>query len=201
MPGLKPIVRWTPSLYDALSRVYDHLAQWLFPIGDVGRERVVSGLVSGRILDIACGTGTLLEKAHQNGMQCIGVDTSRGMLQEARKKVPEAGLVQASFSALPFAEDQFDYVVETNAVSGVEIDATAVISEMTRVCADGGEIRIGDYGTSGREAFWLRLFVVVGSLVGDYPHDYKRLLSAMGHKVDLEELGWGGMYQFIRARR
>ena len=200
MPAKCSIIHWTPSLYDALAKHYDRLARWLFPISDTGREKVVSGLVSGHVLDVACGTGTLLAKAQQRGLRCVGVDTSRGMLLEARRKVPAAGVVQASFDALPLAENQFDYVVETNAVSAVEVDAALVLDEMKRVCAGGGEIRIGDYARSRRKGFWFRLFEMVGTLVGDSPHDYERLLDSMGYTVDVEELGWGGMYQYIRAR-
>jgi len=201
MGKLKPIINWTPSLYDRLSKYYDRLGKWLFPIGDRGREKVVSGLVSGLILDVACGTGTLLDKAYRSGLQCIGIDTSRGMLLETKKKVPAAEVVQASFYALPFVEKQFDYVVETNAVSGADINADTVLGEMLRVCADGGEVRIGDYGKSGRQGWWIQLLETIGILVGDYPHDYKALIGAMGYEAKVENLGWGGMYQYIRVAR
>jgi ubiquinone/menaquinone biosynthesis C-methylase UbiE len=199
MPRLKPIIKWTPALYDRLAKRYDRVARWLFPIGERGREKVVSGLASGRLLDVACGTGTLLEKAQRAGPVCFGIDTSRGMLLETRKKVPSAHVVQASFYALPFAEGQFDYVVETNAVSGAEIDAEPILREMLRVCATGGEIRLGDYGKSGREGFWVGLLEQVGVLIGDYPHDYKAIFSSMGVEVEMEKLGWGGMYQYLCA--
>jgi ubiquinone/menaquinone biosynthesis C-methylase UbiE len=199
MSKLKPIIAWTPTLYDRLSKHYDRFAKWLFPIGERGREKVVSGLVSGRILDVACGTGTLLKKAHQSGLECIGIDTSRGMLLETKKKVPAADVVQASFYALPFAENQFDYVVETNAVSGADINAKSVLGEMLRVCAEEGELRLGDYGKSGREGFWIQLLVMIGILIGDFPHDYKALFSELGYVSQIENLGWGGMYQFIRV--
>jgi ubiquinone/menaquinone biosynthesis C-methylase UbiE len=201
MPKLRPLIHWTPSLYTWLSRHYDRLAGWLFPIGDLGRERVIADLGAGRLLDVACGTGTLLEKAHRKGLRCVGVDTSWGMLQEARKKVPAADLVQASFYALPFAEGQFEHVVETNAVSGVEIDAHVVLKEMVRVCADGGEVRLGDYGASGREGVWFRGFEALGILFGDYPHDYRALFAELGYEAEIEELGWGGMYQYVRAKQ
>lgn len=199
MSKLKPIIAWTPSLYDRLSKHYDRFAKWLFPIGDQGRERVVSGLVSGLILDVACGTGTLLKKAHLSGLDCIGIDTSLGMLLETKKKVPAAEVVQASFYTLPFAEKQFDYVVETNAVSGAEISAKSVLREMLRVCADEGELRLGDYGKSSREGLWINILVLLGILFGDYPHDYKELFRAMGYEGQIENLGWGGMYQYIRV--
>jgi ubiquinone/menaquinone biosynthesis C-methylase UbiE len=200
MPKLKPILKWTPAVYDRLSRHYDRFARWFFPIGETGREKVVADLDSGRILDIACGTGTLLEMAHQKGLRCFAVDTSRGMLKEARKKVPNVGAIQASFYALPFADDQFNYVVETNAVSGAEIDAVEVLREMRRVCAKGGEIRIGDYAKAPRDGFWYRLLEKVGILIGDYPHDYESLLVSMGLEPEVEELGWSGFYQYIKTR-
>jgi ubiquinone/menaquinone biosynthesis C-methylase UbiE len=199
MPKIKPIIAWTPSLYDRLSKHYDRFAKLLFPIGDRGREEVTSGLVSGCILDVACGTGTLLKKAHQSGLKCIGIDTSRGMLLETKKKVPAAEVVQANFYALPFVDNQFDYVVETNAVSGTDIDAKSVLSEMLRVCADEGEIRLGDYGKSRRVGCLIQLLVLIGILIGDFPHDYIELFSELGYVSQVKNLGWGGMYQFIRV--
>ncbi len=199
MPRFKPIIQWTPALYDRLAKRYDLAARWLFPIGERGRERVVSGMTLGALLDVACGTGTLLEKAVRAGLACFGIDTSWGMLLEVKKKAPEAQVVQASFYALPFAEGVFDYVVETNAVSGAEIDAGPVLREMVRVCAAGGEVRIGDYGKSGRQGFWVRALEKVGILIGDYPHDYEGLFCSLGLEPVRESLGWGGMYQYLQV--
>jgi ubiquinone/menaquinone biosynthesis C-methylase UbiE len=199
MPKSRSIIKWTPALYDLFAKYYDRLATWFFPVGDLGREKVVSGLTSGSILDIACGTGTLLQKAQENGMHPFGIDSSRGMLIETRKKVPAARIVQASFYALPFDAKYFDYVVETNAVSGEEIDPTKVLLEMKRVCRSDGEIRIGDYGKPIRESIWASILVRVGILIGDYPHDYKSLFRSVGLEAEVEVLGWGGLYQFVRV--
>lgn len=186
-------------MYDRLAKHYDLFAKWLFPIGDQGREKVVSDIGSGTILDVACGTGSLLDKAHQSGLQVIGIDTSRGMLLETKKKVPAAGVVQASFYNLPFAAKQFDYVVETNAVSGAELDPKNILSEMIRVCADGGEIRLGDYGKSGRKGFWAQILEKIGILFGDYPYDYDELIRELGYEAEIDDLGWGGMYQYVQV--
>jgi len=201
MTKLKPLINWSPERYDRLSKNYDRFAAWFFPIGDIGRERVLSGLRSGRILDIACGTGTLLEKAHQAGLECYGIDTSWGMLTETKKKVSAAEVVQASFYKLPFRKDQFEYVVETNAVSGADINAMDVLQEMLRVCAKEGEIRIGDYGKANRKSTWWRILEIIGILIGDYPHDYPVLFRELGYEAAVEKLGWGGMYQYIQVNR
>jgi len=199
MSKLKSLINWTPSRYDRLAKNYDRFAEWFFPIGEQGRERVTTGLVSGQILDVACGTGVLLESADRSGVKCLGVDTSRGMLLEAKKKVPAADLAQASFYALPFENDQFDYVVETNAVSGADIQPGSVLKEMLRVCKTGGELRLSDYGDSGRKGIIIRILVLIGILFGDYPHDYRKLFTEIGQEAQIEDLGWGGMYHYIQV--
>ena len=201
MTRLKPLIDWSPNRYDRLSKNYDKYARWFFPVGNKGREKVLSDLSRGRILDVACGTGTLLDKTEKAGLFCVGIDTSRGMLNESRRKAPTAMLVQASFYALPFAKETFNYVVETNAVSGVGIDAKNVLSEMLRACQQGGEIRIGDYGRANRKTFLRSLLEKIGILVGDYPHDYSELFESLGYQPEIEDIAWGGMYKYIKVTK
>jgi 2-polyprenyl-3-methyl-5-hydroxy-6-metoxy-1,4-benzoquinol methylase len=60
-------VRRTCKYYDLFMRVF-------FPIGEKGRERIVERLSAGSILDVACGTGTLLAMAGEKGLECYGID-------------------------------------------------------------------------------------------------------------------------------
>ena len=196
--GRSPI-DWTPGIYNRLSKYYDRLFKLTFPIGEKGQARVLEGMESGSLLDVACGTGTLLAYAHSVGMQCFGNDTSPGMLGQARMKVPGAYLEQASFYNLPFGDGQFDYVIETNAVSGVDITFEAVLDEMLRVCKVGGEVRIGDYAKSPQVSFWTRFLERIGVLIGDYPHDFGAYLESLGYQPEVEILGWSGMYQYVRV--
>jgi ubiquinone/menaquinone biosynthesis C-methylase UbiE len=55
---------WTTETYNKLSKYYDILMRTFFPIGERGRERIVEKLDSGTVLDVACGTGTLLALAY-----------------------------------------------------------------------------------------------------------------------------------------
>lgn len=195
------LIKWTPELYDWLSSRYDRLADLFFGIGETGRQRVVQGMQPGRMLDIGCGTGTLLVKAHTAGIQTFGVDTSSGMLSQAQVKVPQALLVRASFYALPFAEEQFDYVVETNAVSGEDIDFEVVIKEMLRVCKTGGEVRLGDYLKASPSTAWTKLVERVGLLIGDMPHNYPASFRRLGFEAEVERLGMWGMYAFVKVKK
>ena len=148
-------------------------------------------------MDVACGTGTLLQMAHDCGMQCFGIDSSAGMLAQAQIKVPAAVFLRASFYEIPYPDATFDNVVETNAVSGVDIDVERVLKEMVRVCKKDGQILIGDYAKAGKESWSLRALEKIGQFIGDYAYDYAALVDRCGLAAECEELGWGGMYQFI----
>ena len=170
-------------------------------MGEAGKARLVEDLHPGTVLDVACGSGALLADALKLGARCFGVDTSRGMLRATRRKLPQAHLVQASFAALPFADESFDTVVETNALSGVASDARPVLDEMLRVCAAEGEIRIADYAKAPITRLWHRWMEWSGTLFGDYAHDYAALLRGLGLAPRVEYLGFDGMYQYVRVAK
>ena len=102
---------------------------------------------------------------------------------------------------MPFAREAFDYVVETNAVSGADIEADEVLAEMLRVCSSRGEIRIGDYGKSSQKGLWYSLLEGLGILIGDYPHDYPALFRELGYAAEVEDLAWGGLYKYIQVKK
>ncbi len=191
---------WTPKTYDRFSRVYD-LVERLFPFGEKGHRRVVGDLREGSLLDVGCGTGSVLALACANGLVPCGIDTSDGMLGRARSKAPKAMLAKASFYHVPYPADCFDTVVETHAVGGVGFDVPAILAEMLRVCRPGGEVRLADYGPPLRETVYTRLIRAIFRLLGDEPTDFAGMFRALGCEPQVEHLAWGGMYQVIRVQK
>lgn len=66
------------------------------------------------VLDLPCGTGRLTRLLMEAGFQYTGADQSEAMLTVAREKVsdfPDAPLIIADATGLPFADDSFDCVV------------------------------------------------------------------------------------------
>lgn len=189
---------WTQKTYDWLSRYYDFLSG-LSAEAKEGQQKVVEGLHTGSILDVACGTGALLALAHANGLECHGLDWSQGMLERARAKVPDAAFKRASFYQMPFPDGQFDYVVETNALGAVAIDVKRVLAEMVRVCRVGGEIRLADYAPPPQETWKSRLARQAGIILGDLPQDFAGMFREMGYEPQVEVLAGFGMYQFVRV--
>lgn len=64
----------------------------------------------GRLLDVGCGTGVLLEKAHATGIEAHGIDISPTMLDEARRRVPADFLRLLTMQDLR-EEGRFDAIV------------------------------------------------------------------------------------------
>ena len=180
---------WTTRTFDRLSRYYDRFMQIFFPIGEKGRIHIVEKLGTGSILDVACGTGTLLAMAAEKGLDCYGIDLSQGMLDQARMKVPGGEFKQASYYEIPYPDGSFDHVVETNAVGGVFIDARKVMTEMIRVCKKGGWVYLADWPVAPKDSLMERLVVKFASLSEDAPKDYLGIFKELGYEPEVDVLG------------
>ncbi|CAI6080962.1 2-methoxy-6-polyprenyl-1,4-benzoquinol methylase, mitochondrial [Paenibacillus sp. JJ-100] len=89
------------NLYHNYDEALEQTAQWISPvIGEVG-------------LDIGTGTGNLAGKMLDKGAIMTGIDQSREMLRNCRKKYPQMQVKLGNFLALPFADQSFDFVVSS----------------------------------------------------------------------------------------
>ena len=99
-------------------------------------DRYLDG-TSGRILDVGCGTGTMLRHLARYGdPEGIDVDAEAIEYCHARGLTRVA---QAPADSLPFAEDTFGLVTALDVVEHVE-DDRAVFREMHRVLRPGGTL-------------------------------------------------------------
>ncbi len=141
------------SLYDRKARVYDlqHSLETL-KSDDRGRELVVThGVHSGdRVLDAGGGTGsTALRAARATGPKghVVVLDLSLGMLDEAKRKAEEAGLVdrmefvEGDMLKLPFDDESFDAVLSTYSVCPL-YDPAAGVLELYRVLKRGARLAV-----------------------------------------------------------
>ncbi len=94
---------------------YDDAVNRAFYRGALARLLERAPRLSGRGLDLGCGTGFSLEglMEHAPGVAWIGADCSRKMLDLARAKpgIRAALLCETRAEALPFADRSFDAVV------------------------------------------------------------------------------------------
>ncbi len=111
------------KVYGRYSGIYDTIfSRWFYP-----RQRHVIGDLNlgpgQRVLDVGVGTGISLP-IYPRHVQVTGVDLSRAMLQEARKKVREqqldhVDLLEMDAGYLAFPDDAFDVVITAFVISVV----------------------------------------------------------------------------------
>lgn len=105
--------------------------------------RLLGDMISGwprrnrKLLEIGCGTGLFLEKLWDMGFDVTGVDKSPAMLEAARKRFSKrAALHLGNGEHLPFADDEFDYVLLWTVLEFTE-DPAAMLREAARVAESG----------------------------------------------------------------
>jgi SAM-dependent methyltransferase len=74
----------------------------------VGRA---AGIEAGAsVLDVGCGSGEFCELAAARGAQVSGIDAAAGLVEVARRRLPEADLRVGPIERLPWRDESFDLV-------------------------------------------------------------------------------------------
>jgi len=147
-----------------------------------------------RLLDLGCGTGQdALELARvvgENG-QVVGVDKSKAMVAEARRRVARSSVpvcfIVGDAYELPFRADSFDGCRADRVFQHLD-DPRRAISELVRVCRPGGGLVISepDWETvvidAAHRALTRRItdFLCDGFSNGWAAHQLRRLLKEAG---------------------
>jgi SAM-dependent methyltransferase len=120
------------------------------PPWEIGRpqpallELFESGQVSGRVLDVGCGTGELALTAAARGLQATGVDSSAEAIAIARQRAVDRGLAGARFEVADAMDlSVLDTIFDTVMDSGVfhlfdDADRARYVESVRRVTAIGG---------------------------------------------------------------
>ncbi len=99
------------------------------------------------LLDVGCGTGTLLDTLSQSwpDLALSGMDLSPEMLQVAAQKLGgRAQLMLGEANALPFADGAFQVLVSTSVFHYLR-DPAGALAEFYRVLTPGGRLVITDW--------------------------------------------------------
>lgn len=105
--------------------------------------RVTTG---SRVLDAGCGSGGASLLAATRGAVVSGLDASEGLLEFARRSLPEGDFRMGDLEALPFADDMFDSVIAASSLQ-YAVDRVAALKEFKRVCRPDGRVAVGLWST------------------------------------------------------
>jgi SAM-dependent methyltransferase len=136
-------VAWTD---ERVSRFWDYLAS--HNAGEFFSEKHAQDLARRfrgfrTVVDIGCGTGPLVDELARNGATAIGVDSSPGVLEAARKRVPHATFHLGSVTQIPLPDGSVDAAALVEVVEHLD-DAIldAAITEARRVLRTHGLLLI-----------------------------------------------------------
>lgn len=145
---------------EQIRQTYDRIAQWYDLIEMIpeflGVRRLRHELlqrVSGKVLEVAAGTGKNLPY-YPGTCQITAVDMSSAMLKIARRRTDDLGLdttfLMMDAEALGFHNESFCTVVSSLTLCTFP-EPIAALQEMARVCRRNGRILLIEHGRSGSE--------------------------------------------------
>lgn len=130
----RPGGRYDPRRGDVVDRAALRSRTW-------GAELLRAGRDLGVVVEVGCGTGSVLRWAEEIGCTAaIGIDAIADRLDQAAASRPGAPLLLADGQRLPVATSSVDTVLLSTLLSSVLDDAVAlaIASEVRRVLRPGG---------------------------------------------------------------
>lgn len=184
-------MRATRDIYDGLGSWYD---RWTLVLDRTAFNRVrraVFQRASGRVLELAIGTGKNF-RFLPAGCQVVGVDFSSAMLEVAQRKALRGGIKLEAHvgdaTALPFGGASFDTVVCSLAACTFS-QPLAVFAEAKRVLRPGGKLLLVEHvrgPTRFTAAFCDAVAPLSRRLLGCNPNrQTDALLAEAGFQVDV----------------
>lgn len=141
---------WLTPLYDPLARLTTREARYKGLLLDQAAIRE-----GHRVLDVGCGTGTLLLKARKrSSFDAVGLDGDGRILSIARSKSLERKtrllLIRSFSSEIPLPDGTFDRILSSLMLHHLKGPVKIkTLAEVYRVLRPGGELHVADWGRPG----------------------------------------------------
>lgn len=156
----------------------------------------------GTVLEVGCGTGSLLTKVVPRSGATIAVDNSPRMLEQARKRLSKhaskVDLRLGTFEHLPVGNNEVDLAVSHMVLHHVS-DPRSALLDLARVVKPGGSVLIVDLVEHHNELMRTRY---ADLWLGFNPGDFSHWLSDCGFSgVRMQFLGPGEEAFLVRGTR
>ena len=141
---------YIPALrFNSLTRLYDPIVRATTREAAVKRRLVEQLGSARRILDIGCGTGTLLSlmREHLPDAELVGLDVDSKIIKLARAKLgPGIQIEQGNATSPPFAAGSFDCVVSSLVFHHLTRKGKATaLRAIHRLLTENGKLHLADW--------------------------------------------------------
>ncbi len=189
------------SAYSGNKSPYDDV--FLYGRAFIGKEimQALSALPKGaKILDIGCGTGHLAAEMKSHGFDVYGMEPSKDMIGHARKNFPDIEFKEGVSVALPYADNQFDFIISIEVLRYLSPDDVVnTYKEIQRVLKKDGTFlitHVNKYATDFYYVFF-HLKDLIKKITNQH-HHYCYFTTA-GTEMDiLKRLNYASSYSYGR---
>ncbi|MBU2705615.1 class I SAM-dependent methyltransferase [Zooshikella marina] len=141
-----------------------------------------------KILDIGCGTGTLLQQfsTFWPESKIIGLDPAQAMIEQARKKLPQAKFITQKAETIPLASNSIDLAICTTSF-GHWHSQISVLNEINRVLCPNGIFILAEHRPPNN---FVKLFLYIIQRLPNLKtlEEIKTLLTESGLTITKEEI-------------
>ncbi len=183
---------------------YKKVANWY--------DKIIEPLVSGlkaiglkmhpitenmSVLDVGCGTGSLLSRYQKFTCSIFGIDLSPAMINVARKKLGDtANLVVGDATKMEFNDHQFDLITCSFILHEVQQSIRiGILKEAKRVLKSDGRILLIDYHPGPikkLKGLYSKLIISIFEFLagGEHLNNYRQFILSGGLQYLIEKLGF-----------
>ncbi|MEO6458532.1 MAG: class I SAM-dependent methyltransferase [Chloroflexia bacterium] len=141
VPPGNELSRYYPQTYYGSGRRFPHIVEWLLDmLYDFRVGRIGAGREPGKVLDIGCGRGLLLNKLKEKGWDPQGTELSEEAASYARDRL-NLPVTTETLEDAHFPDNEFDLVILWHVLEHLS-DPQGTLREVARVLKPGGTLLV-----------------------------------------------------------
>jgi demethylmenaquinone methyltransferase/2-methoxy-6-polyprenyl-1,4-benzoquinol methylase len=155
-----------------------------------------------KIVDVACGTGDMIQHwkkiAESNNIELeniVGVDPSVGMMDVAKKKLPEVEFIEAGAASMPLESDSSDIISISYGIRNV-VQRQEAFDEFARVLKKDGLVVISEFTKNEKtnpldyltDFYMNKILPILGGLISRNKEAYTYLPNSIDEFLTTDNL-------------
>ena len=169
--------------FDKIEKEFNVTRVWSWP--EV-RKFIKSMKKNSNVLDLGCGNGRDIKTLLENNHKPIGLDSSKKLLNIAKKRYPKAKFIHADMSKIPLKDNSIDYILSIASFHHLKTkkERLSCLKEIKRVLKPNGKLFLSIWALKGKKG---PNYIMWQNKVKRYYYFFtKQELEDLFKKADLE---------------